>query len=174
MRATLLVGAAAAALALTGCASATTPTPSPSPTSASPTSFVPARPEFHTPETPTLPAGTVTALSGRLMRVIKADPGASFACRKPNADEMGLISQMVTMGLVSQLTAVDVGEGWAVVVMWFQRTNRDRDVLRYVTNGERLNSIAVDDWNGQFSAAGVMLADGPKGIEAARRCIGAL
>lgn len=107
------------------------------------------------------------------MRVIEADPGASFACRKPNADEMGLISQMVTMSLASQLTAVDVGEGWAVVVMWFQRTNRDRDVLDFVTNGDRLNSIAVDDWDGQFSAAGVMLADGPKGIEAARRCIGA-
>lgn len=177
-----IVVAAFAGLSMAACSSgALPPSGTPTPThvvslTPSPSPSVPEAERLYTVEgKPSVAVvGTVT------MRLIPANPNATFTCRPVTDAEWNMVSKLVgtTERGRGGAKAVDAGEGWAVIGVVLSggstaTPSPNPFAVYLVTNGSRINWTGdPGGWNGAFALAGIALADGPKALHAVSRCSG--
>lgn len=184
---TLIFGTAVGTLALlVGCSAAPEPTPTltyvpidrslngppePTPTS-TPTSsadeweWVPG--PLRAGPTP----GTVLGPTGKVLRLIPADPARSFKCRAlTDAEPRQLALATADYDNTKPMRAVDLAEGYSVVGFWNSNLLDGPEPAVFVS-GERFTFAWYnDDWYGSHTFAGVAFEDGPKAMNAVLDCI---
>ncbi len=113
------------------------------------------------------------------MRVIPADPGATFECRRLTAAEVATIKDLGTpLSKDKPSAAVDVAEGWSILAFYqdlgtsvVDGTQIRQDNAILTRGGQSSTFVQVDTWPGTHSLAGVALTDGSRALIAARQCI---
>ncbi|MDO5535452.1 MAG: hypothetical protein Q4F65_12485 [Propionibacteriaceae bacterium] len=159
-----------ATLSLAACATSTPePTPTAPPSSATTTAWPTPTPAKLNPGSD----GKVEGMYGKRLRLVPADPAASFECRPPNQAERDILKMRGNrLDRPAPPAAVDLPEGWALIASWGSHAGVDPYRTALLTDGATFQELPLNgSWLGTHTNAGIAFEDGPTALTAALDCL---